>query len=129
MTQQQNIFGACQKIQQLASAIDQPIVTELPCRELVGALIFVMVGTRPDIAFAVSSSLTIFQRLVHYTGNRHFDALVIWWELLSLVSSWVLVARRNWCPTQIVIGLVTQQRVYSTSFIRRASLICSTKFL
>ena len=39
---------------QLASAIDHPIVTELPYRELIGALIFVMVCTRPDIAFAGS---------------------------------------------------------------------------
>ena len=39
---------------QLASAIDQPIVTELHDRELVGTLIFVRVCTRPDIAFALS---------------------------------------------------------------------------
>ena len=39
---------------QLFTAIDQPVITELPYRELVGALIFVMVCTRPDITFAES---------------------------------------------------------------------------
>ena len=53
---------------QLAIAIDHPIVTELPYRELVGSLIFVMVCTRPDIAFAVSCLTQYFSapRALHW---------------------------------------------------------------
>ena len=39
---------------QLDDAHAQPVLSELPYRELVGALIFVIVCTRPDIAFSGS---------------------------------------------------------------------------
>ena len=60
---------------QLNDAVSQPVITELPYRELVGALIFIMVCTRPDIAFAVSCLTQYFSRQELYTGSKH---CVVW---------------------------------------------------
>jgi hypothetical protein len=53
---------------QLDLAQSQPVITELPYKELVGALIFVMVCTRPDIAFAVACLTQYFSapRALHW---------------------------------------------------------------
>ena len=78
---------------QLDGAVLQPVMTELPYRELVGALIFIMVCTRPDIAFAVLCLTQYFSAQL-YTGSRHY---VVWGILLVLqvlAFSWVLVAWR-----------------------------------
>jgi len=46
--------------ERLTASADEPILQHQPYKELVGALIFVMVSTRPDIAFAVSCLTTHF---------------------------------------------------------------------
>ena len=53
---------------QLEKSINTPIVTEMPYKELVGALIFVMVCTRPDIAFSVACLTQYFSapRALHW---------------------------------------------------------------
>ena len=53
---------------QLETAHPQPILEEVPYRELVGALIFVMVCTRPDVAFAVACLTQYFSapRALHW---------------------------------------------------------------
>ena len=53
---------------QLEAAQPQPVLEEVPYRELVGALIFVMVCTRPDIAFAVACLTQYFSapRALHW---------------------------------------------------------------
>ena len=42
------------------ASIDDQVLSDLPYNELVGCLIYVMVCTRPDIAFCVSSLTTYF---------------------------------------------------------------------
>ena len=68
----------------LQSSSDEPILTDLPYKELVGSLIYVMVCTRPDIAFCVSCLTTYFAspKRVH-------------WELAVRCLGY-LVATRNY---------------------------------
>ena len=53
---------------QLELSQSEPIVQDFPYRELVGALLFIMVCTRPDIAFAVSCLSQYFSspRALHW---------------------------------------------------------------
>ena len=53
---------------QLELCQSEPIIQDFPYRELVGALIFVMVCTRPDIAFAVNCLTQYFSspRALHW---------------------------------------------------------------
>ena len=44
----------------LDAQLDTPVLTDVPYKELVGSLIFCMVCTRPDIAFAVSCLTSYF---------------------------------------------------------------------
>ena len=52
----------------LETAIHTQVITEMPYKELVGALIFVMVCTRPDIAFLVACLTQYFSapRALHW---------------------------------------------------------------
>ena len=63
---------------QLELCQSEPFIQDFPYRELVGALIFVMVCTRPDTAFAVTCLTQYFRPHVHCTGRLPCVVWPIW---------------------------------------------------
>ena len=52
------------------NTLDEPVLTDVPYRQLVGALLWASLGTRPDISFAVN----ILSQFVDKPSASHWEA-------------------------------------------------------